>query len=76
MDYAVAHYRVNVTNTGIKTSDNVVLGFVTPSNASLLLWKQTAPIKALFDFARVHDVAPGQTVQVFLRFDSCTHRQC
>jgi len=55
-------YRVNVTNTGSMTGDDVVLGFVTPPRKSLN--DQTPPIKKLFGFQRVK-LNAGETTQVF-----------
>ncbi len=57
----VANYRVNVTNTGTRDSDYVVLGFVEPPGAGTA----GAPLEILFGFERIH-VAAGQTVSVFL----------
>jgi hypothetical protein len=55
-------YRVNVTNTGDRLGDDVVLAFITPPKHSIN--DQTPPIKKLFGFQRVKlDV--GQTTQVF-----------
>jgi len=54
-------YTVNVTNTGSRDADDVVLGFIVPPNAG----KNGAPLKFLFGFERVH-VKAGETVSVFL----------
>jgi len=54
-------YAVNVTNTGLVDSDDVVLGFISPPDAG----QDGAPLSTLFAFERVH-VKAGQTVQVFL----------
>eukprot|EP00301_Raphidiophrys_heterophryoidea_P027560 c9709_g2_i1.p1 GENE.c9709_g2_i1~~c9709_g2_i1.p1 ORF type:complete len:924 (+),score=247.23 c9709_g2_i1:172-2943(+) len=52
-------YSVRVTNTGLVTSDCVVLGFVSSNQTD-------APAnKELFDFARVSALAPGQSQDVF-----------
>jgi len=56
-------WTVNVTNTGKVRSDVVVLGFVT-SNGTVE--GVTPPIKELFDYARIHDLAPGNTVKLIL----------
>ena len=53
---------VNVTNTGPVVSDVVVLAFVS-SNATVSPGV-TPPIRELFDFARVHALAPGQTQSI------------
>ncbi|CAF4917292.1 unnamed protein product [Rotaria sp. Silwood1] len=55
-------YRVNVTNIGQMTGDDVVLAFITPPKE--LLHDQTPPIKELFGFERVR-LNVGQTTQVF-----------
>jgi beta-D-xylosidase 4 len=60
-------FRVNVTNTGSMTGDDVVLAFVTPPQ--LLLDGQTPPIKQLFGFERVH-LNVSETVEVFFAFNS------
>lgn len=54
-------YAINVTNTGSKDSDDVVLGFLTPPGAG----KNGVPLKVLFGFERVH-VKAGETATVFL----------
>lgn len=55
-------YRVNVTNTGSVLGDDVVLGFITPSNTSSV--DPSPPLKQLFGFERIRlDI--GQTTQVF-----------
>ena len=55
-------YRVNVTNTGERAGDDVVLAFITPPRTSLL--DPSPPIKKLFGFERVLlDV--NQTTEVF-----------
>jgi len=54
-------YAVNVTNTGAKDADDVVLGFLTPPGAGV----NGVPLKVLFGFERVH-VKAGETVTVYL----------
>jgi len=54
-------YALNVTNTGSRDADEVVLGFLVPPNAG----SNGIPLKVLFGFERVH-VKAGQTVSVFL----------
>lgn len=54
-------FSVNVTNTGNKDADDVVLGFLTPPGAG----QNGVPLQALFGFERVH-VKAGETVTVFL----------
>merc|ERR1712194_56376 len=54
-------YAVNVTNTGGKDADEVVLGFLTPPGAG----KNGVPLKVLFGFERVH-IKAGETATVFL----------
>merc|ERR1712070_887874 len=54
-------FSVNVTNTGTRDSDDVVLGFLTPPGAGT----NGVPLKVLFGFERVH-VKAGETVTVFL----------
>merc|ERR1712048_643531 len=58
---AKVQFSVNVTNTGSKDSDDVVLGFLTPPGAG----ENGVPLKVLFGFERVH-VKAGETVTVFL----------
>ena len=57
---AVEFY-VNVTNTGLVDSDDVVLGFLVPPGAG----SNGVPLQELFGFERVH-VPAGQTVTVYL----------
>ena len=52
---------VNVTNTGSRDADDVVLGFLTPPSAG----KDGVPLKILFGFQRVH-VKSGATATVTL----------
>jgi len=52
-------WTVNVTNTGMVRSDVVVQAFVT---SSVTVPGVTPPIKELFDFARVHELAPMDSV--------------
>jgi hypothetical protein len=59
-------FRVNVTNTGLMASDDVVLAFVTPPQFPLS--GQTPPIKQLFGFERVH-LNVNETVEVFFPFN-------
>jgi pre-mRNA-splicing factor SYF2/beta-D-xylosidase 4 len=55
-------YRVNVTNTGDRAGDDVVLAYITPPDNSL--YDPSPPIKKLFGFERVHlDV--NQTTQIY-----------
>jgi len=56
-------WTVNVTNTGKTVSDLVILGFVL-SNGTIE--GVTPPLKELFDFARIHDVAPGESQVITL----------
>lgn len=56
-------WTVNVTNTGKVTSDYVLLGFLL-SNGTIE--GITPPIKELFDFTRLHNVAPGASQVVVL----------
>ena len=56
-----AAYRVNVTNTGSRDSDYVVLGFLEPPGAGA----NGVPLQELFGFERVF-VPAGQTVSVWL----------
>merc|ERR1711953_478347 len=58
---ATVEYAVNVTNTGSRDADDVVLGFLTPPGAG----KNGVPLKQLFGFERVH-VKAGQTKTVYL----------
>merc|ERR1712054_213334 len=58
---ANVQFSVNVTNTGSKDADDVVLGFLTPPGAGT----NGVPLKVLFGFERVH-VKAGETVSVFL----------
>ena len=55
-------FSVKVTNTGTRTGDAVVLGFIVPKNASAG--------RALFDFGRVSELAAGKSSVVTLRMDS------
>jgi len=57
----LVQYTVNVTNTGTRDADDVVLGFLIPPGSG----QNGVPIKFLFGFERVH-VPRGQTVTVFL----------
>jgi len=59
-------WTVNVTNTGRVTSDVVVLAYVYSNNS---VGGITPPIKELFDFQRVHMLAPGNTVKLILGVD-------
>merc|ERR1712083_209378 len=54
-------YSINVTNTGSKDADDVVLGFLTPPGAG----QNGVPLKVLFGFERVH-VKAGETKTVYL----------
>jgi hypothetical protein len=58
---AQTQFAVNVTNTGNKDADDVVLGFLTPPGAG----QNGVPLQTLFGFERVH-VKAGETVTVFL----------
>merc|ERR1711953_1638436 len=58
---ATVEYAVNVTNTGGRDADDVVLGFLTPPGAG----KNGVPLKQLFGFERVH-VKAGETTTVLL----------
>jgi len=53
-----AKYMVTVTNTGKRSSDVVVLAYVTNTN------RDDAPIKQLFDFTRVRNLAPGKSQNI------------
>ena len=52
---------INVTNSGSVRSDVVVLAFVSSSVSPAGV---TPPIKELFDYARVHRLAPGATESI------------
>jgi len=52
-------FKVLVTNIGNYTSDCVILGFISSDH-------EDAPITKLFDFQRVADLQPGQSVNVSL----------
>jgi len=54
-------FTVNVSNTGTRDSDEVVLGFLTPPGAGL----NGVPLQELFGFERVF-VRAGETVTVYL----------
>lgn len=56
-----AGYAVNVTNTGKRDADDVVLGFLVPPKAG----QDGIPLKTLFGFQRVH-VKAGATETVWL----------
>ena len=56
--------RVNVTNTGQRAGDDVVLAFVTPPAT---VKEQIVPFKQLFGFQRIH-LAVNQTMDVFFPF--------
>jgi beta-D-xylosidase 4 len=56
-----ADFFVNVTNTGLVDSDDVVLGFLVPPGAGA----GGVPLQELFGFERVH-VRTGETVTVYL----------
>ena len=58
---AFVSYSVNVSNTGTRDADNVVLGFLVPPGSG----SDGVPLKILFGFERVF-VAAGKTVSVFL----------
>jgi len=58
---ASVQYAVNVTNTGGKDADDVVLGFLTPPGAG----QYGIPLQTLFGFERVH-VKAGETVTVWM----------
>eukprot|EP00656_Telonema_subtile_P016917 TRINITY_DN18976_c0_g1_i1.p1 TRINITY_DN18976_c0_g1~~TRINITY_DN18976_c0_g1_i1.p1 ORF type:complete len:703 (+),score=112.32 TRINITY_DN18976_c0_g1_i1:153-2261(+) len=60
-------YVVDVTNTGSKTSDVTILGFL--SAGAKLHLSLTQPIRELFGFCRLRAVAPQQTVQCELAVD-------
>jgi len=49
-----------INNTGNVTSDYTALWFITPPNPG----QNGSPLKYLADFARVYDLAPGQTATV------------
>ena len=53
-------YTVTVTNTGPVAGDVVVLAFSGAHSAAV----STAPLKVLFGFERVRDLAPGHAVNV------------
>ena len=61
MHQPAAEYLVNVTNTGARDADDVVLGFIELPGAGT----DGRPIKSLFGFERVH-VRAGTTVSVWL----------
>ena len=56
-----ADFFVNVTNTGSRDADDVVLGFLVPPGAGA----NGVPLQELFGFERVF-VPAGQTVTVYL----------
>ena len=56
-----AAFSVEVTNTGTRDADDVVLGFLTPPGSG----QDGVPLKTLFGFDRVH-VKAGETVTVWL----------
>jgi len=58
-------YLINVTNTGALASSVSVLGFVT-ATAAVRGAEMDAPLKELFDFERLVDVAPGESRMVQL----------
>ena len=58
---ALVSYDVNVTNTGTRDADDVVLGFLVPPGAG----QNGVPLQTLFGFERVH-VKAGATVSVNL----------
>ena len=47
---STAGFRINVTNTGDRDADDVVLGFLEPPGAGV----DGTPLQQLFDFQRVH----------------------
>jgi len=51
-------WTVNVTNTGEMTSDVTVLAYV---SSSATFEDVTPPIKELYDYTRIHSLAPGQS---------------
>ena len=55
-------YRVDVTNTGDRLGDDVVLAFITPPSVSIN--DPSPPLKKLFGFERVR-LGVNQTAQVF-----------
>ena len=57
----IAQFLVNVTNTGVRDADYVVLGFLEPPGAGSF----GVPLQELFAFTRVH-VRAGQMVAVSL----------
>jgi beta-glucosidase len=63
----VRHLRINVTNIGSLTGDDVVLGFVSPTQQKRN--GETPPIKQLFGFQRVH-LNVNETTQVFFPFNT------
>jgi hypothetical protein len=54
-------YTINVTNTGTRDADDVVLGFLVPPGAG----ENGVPLQQLFGFTRVH-VPAGATVAAFI----------
>jgi len=56
-------WTVNVTNTGKVVSDVTVLGYVAANGT---IEGVIPPIKELFDFARIHNLAPGLTQKLIL----------
>jgi len=56
----VIMYNVTVTNTGRRSSDTTVLGFLSSQSHS------DAPIRKLFGFARIRDLSPGESAWVLL----------
>ena len=60
----ITSIRVNVTNTGQRAGDEVVLAYVTPSST---VKGQVLPLKQLFGFQRIH-LAINQTMEVFFPF--------
>ena len=56
---AATEFQVNISNTGSRDADDVVLAFLVPPRAG----KDGMPLQSLFGFERVH-VAAGGTVTV------------
>jgi len=65
----MAHYEINVTNTGKIPGDEVVFAYFVPTN--LTIYTDLPLIKQLFGFERVH-VNPGQTITVYFDVDTST----
>ncbi len=65
VNFRMQSFRVNVTNTGMRDGNDVVLAYVTPPQ--VLRDGQTPPIKQLFGFERIQ-LNVNETKQVFFPF--------